>query len=294
MTERGGLEEEEEGGYSIRGVLVQIKILESKGNLLRFYISDVDHQIANGIRRVIMAEVPTMAVDDVIIVENTSSLRDEMIAHRLGLIPLKTDLESYVPREVCDCQSDLGCSKCSVTLTLEAEAPDETRNVYSNELKSNDPEVVPVSGDVPILKLAKGQHIKLEAYARLGTGKEHAKWQPVAVSAYKYAPVLKVNSERCDLCKKCVKACPKLVLGIEDKKVIIVDYEKCDICRLCVDACPRDSISVEEEKDAFIFNIESTGALPPEKIVEKALNILEDKTRDFEEQTSKIREEEKN
>jgi len=272
---------------------VQVKILEREGNLLRFYVSGLDTQVANGIRRVMMAEVPTMAIDDVIIVENTSPLRDEMIAHRLGLIPLKTDLESYVSREVCDCHSDLGCSKCSATLTLEAEAPDGVRNVYSKELRSSDPEVVPVSGDVPILKLAKGQRIRLEAYARLGTGREHAKWQPVAVSTYKYAPVIKVDPERCDLCKRCLKACPKGVLGVEEKRVVLVDYEKCDMCRLCVDACPKDSISVEEEKNAFIFNVESTGALPPESIVEKALEVLLKKTKDFEEQASKIREEEK-
>jgi len=272
---------------------VQVKILERKGNLLRFYISGLEPEMANGIRRVMMAEVPTMAIDDVIMVENTSPMRDEMIAHRLGLVPLKTDLESYVPRELCDCQSDLGCSKCSVTMTLEAEAPDGVRSVYSKELKSSDPEVIPVSEDVPILELAKGQRVRLEAYARLGTGREHAKWQPVAVSAYKYAVVLKVDPERCDLCKKCLKACPKGILGTEDERVVLVDYEKCDLCKLCVDACPKDSIDLEEEKNAFIFNVESTGALPPERIVEKALDILLEKTKDFEEQVSKTREEER-
>ncbi|MCJ7631758.1 4Fe-4S binding protein, partial [Candidatus Bathyarchaeota archaeon] len=137
--------------------------------------------------------------------------------------------------------------------------------------------------------------IRLEAYARFGTGREHAKWQATAVSTYKYAPVIKIDLEKCDLCKKCLKACPKGVLEIEEKKVIVAhaDYEKCDMCRLCVDSCPRDAIIVEEEKNAFIFNVESTGALPPEKIVEKALEILGEKTKDFEEQISKIREEEK-
>ena len=185
---------------------MQIKILESKGNFIRFYVSGIDHQIANGIRRIMMVEVPTMAIDDVIIVESSSALRDEMIAQRLGLLPLKTDLKSYVPRELCDCKSDLGCSKCSVTLTLESEAIDEPRNVYSKEFKSSDPEVVPFSGEVPILKLAKGQRIRLEAYARFGTGREHAKWQATAVSTYKYAPIIKIDMKKCDLCKKCLKA----------------------------------------------------------------------------------------
>lgn len=272
---------------------MQINILESKSNLLRFYLSGIDNQIANAIRRIIMVEVPTMSIDDVVVVENSSSLRDEMIAHRLGLIPLKTDLESYISREVCDCKSDLGCSKCSVTLTLEAEAVDEGRNVYSKELKSNDPEVIPVSGEIPIVKLAQSQHIRLEAYARLGTGREHAKWQPTVASIYKYVPIIKVDPKKCDLCKKCLKACPKGVLETEDKKVLVMDYDKCDMCKLCVDSCPKDAISVEEEKNAFIFNIESTGALPPNKIIEKAIKILEEKTKSFAESVSKIREEEK-
>lgn len=272
---------------------MQIKILEKKDNSLRFYMSGLVPQIANGLRRIMIAEVPTMAIDDVIMVENNSPLRDEMIAHRLGLIPLKTDL-SYAARRLCDCQSDLGCSKCSVTLTLEAGAPDGARSVYSKELKSSDSDVVPVSGDIPILKLAQGQHVRLEAYARLGTGGEHAKWQPVAVSAYKYAPLIKIDLEKCGACKQeCLKSCPKGVLGVKDKRIIILDQGKCDMCRLCVESCPKDSVTVEAEKDAYIYNIESTGALPPEAIVEKALEILLEKTEDFEEQVSLIRKEEK-
>ena len=271
---------------------MQIKILEKKDNILRFYMSGLRPQIANGLRRMMIAEVPTMAIDDVIMVENNSPLRDEMIAHRLGLIPLKTDL-SYATRTLCDCQSDLGCSKCSVTLTLEAGAPDGARNVYSKELKSSDSDVVPVSGDIPILKLAQGQHIRLEAYARLGTGGEHAKWQPVSVSAYKYAPLIKVDPEKCNACKECLKSCPKGVFGMKDNRIVILDQDKCDICRLCLKSCPKGSVTIEAEKDAYIYNIESTGALPPETIVEKALEILLEKTEDFEEQVSLIRKEEK-
>lgn len=271
---------------------MEVRILEAGGNLLRFYVSGVETKVANALRRVMVAEVPTMAIDDIVIVENTSPIRDESLAHRIGLIPLKTDFESYIPRELCDCHSELGCGRCSVTLTLEADAPDGKRTVYSRELKSGDPDVVPVSDDIPIAKLARGQVVRLEAYARLGTGREHAKWQPINVSAYKYAVVLKVNPKECDLCERCAKACPRQILRVEGTKLVLLDYEGCDLCQICSDACHKDALEVAQEKDALIFTVESTGALPPEKIVGKAIEVLINKTKELMEQVSKLKEEE--
>lgn len=265
---------------------MQVKILETQGNILRFYIKGVETEVANAIRRTMIADLPTMAIEDVVVVENTSPMRDEMLAHRLGLVPLKTDLESYVPRELCDCHSELGCGKCSVTLTLEAEAVDASCTVYSKELDSSDPEVVPVSGEIPLLKLARGQRVKLEAYARLGTGQEHAKWQPVSVAAYKYAVRLTVDVKKCDLCGSCINVCPRHVLQADGKKVTLVAPEDCDLCNLCMKSCPKDALTVMPEKNAFIFNIESTGVLTPEQILNKALSLLAEKTDDLMEQLS--------
>ena len=99
---------------------MDIKIIEEKDNSLRFLLKDVDHAYANALRRAMIAEVPAMAIEDVIMLENTSVLYDEVIAHRLGLIPLKTDLEAYVLPEDCDCKSELGCSKCRASFTLDS------------------------------------------------------------------------------------------------------------------------------------------------------------------------------
>ena len=266
--------------------MLQVRILEAQGNILRFYIKGVDTQVASALRRTMMADVPTIAIEDVVVVENPSPMRDEMLSHRLGLVPLKTDLESYVPRELCDCHSELGCGKCSVTLTLEVEAVDSSCTVYSKELESSDPEVVPISGEIPILKLAQGQRVKLEAYARLGTGREHAKWQPVSVSVFKNAVHYSVDLKKCDLCEKCVKACPRHILQANGKRIVLIAPEDCDICNDCKESCPKEAISVIPEKNAFVFNIESTGVLPPEKILNKALNILTEKTDDLIEQFS--------
>ncbi len=142
----------------------------------------MDRAYANAIRRVAISQVPSMAIDDVVILENSSVMFDELVSHRLGLIPLKTNLDRYNLPEDCDCKNALGCPKCRVLLVLDAEATDRVRTVMSGDLISEDPDSKPVSDNIPIVKLAPGQKIKLEAYARLGRGSEHAKWQPTSVS----------------------------------------------------------------------------------------------------------------
>jgi DNA-directed RNA polymerase subunit D len=165
--------------------LVQAPSLEvvSKTNeriVLRF--NNIPRQYINAIRRISISEVPTLAIDDVVMMENSSVMHDEAIAHRLGLIPLRTDLKRFVLPQDCDCNNSLGCSKCRVLLVLDSEANDKTKVVTSGELVSEDEVVTPVSRDVPIITLAPSQKLKFEAYARLGLGSNHAKWQPTTCS----------------------------------------------------------------------------------------------------------------
>jgi DNA-directed RNA polymerase subunit D len=263
---------------------VEIKVLEKNDKNLRLLIRDVDAPYMNALRRIITSEVPCMAIDEVVILENSSVMQDETISHRLGLVPLKTDLDSYNLPEECECKSEFGCNLCRVTLTLDVEAKDGTRTVYSSELASENKEVMPVSEKIPIAKLAKEQKLRLEAYARLGRGKNHAKWQPISMCAYKYYPKIEISSRNCDACGKCVEICPKKVLAGKDKKIEVVNLEACTLCKDCVDACPKDkkAISVSWEENTFIFNLESTGALPPERIMEEAIKTLDKQLKEFE------------
>lgn len=293
MIPRGVQEDEGEDEckkWIIQGACMDIKILDRDDHHIRFLINGVETPVANALRRIMIAEVPSMIIDDVIILENSSPMKDEILAHRLGLLPLKTDLDSYVLRENCTCHSELGCSKCSVTLTLEAEATNSIRTVYSREMKSDNPEVVPASSDVPLLKLAEGQRIRLEAYAKLGRGIEHAKWQPVSGCAYKYAASVQIDPKKCTLCKKCVDACMKHVLKIENKKLIPSDPLKCNLCEECVEACAFGAIRVRPLGDSFIFNVESNGSLTPERIVLEANKILKEKAEAFIAQVSELKE----
>jgi DNA-directed RNA polymerase subunit D len=165
--------------------LNSIKILERDNNHIVIEFDDIPRQYVNALRRLSISQVPTFAIDDVVILENSSVMHDEAIAHRLGLIPLRTDLERFVMPQLCDCKSTLGCSKCRVLLVLDAESQDKTKVITSAELISEDEVVKPVNNEIPIVSLAPAQKLKFEAYARLGTGKSHAKWQPTSVAVVK-------------------------------------------------------------------------------------------------------------
>ncbi len=262
---------------------MDIKIIEEKDNFLRFLLKGTNHAYANALRRAMMAEVPAMAIEDVIIIENTSVLYDEVIAHRLGLIPLKTDLDAYVLAEECDCKSELGCSKCRTSFTLEAEAKDEPLMVYSSDLKPES-DVTPVSGNIPIVKLGPTQRLRLEVYARLGRGIEHAKWQPVSACAYKYLPKVTLNSENLANPEEVIRICPTDVYSSDsENKINVRDEMACTLCMNCVEkAIPVDGkkafpVKVEGDETSFIFYVESTGALPTTRIVTEATKILDRK-----------------
>ncbi len=147
-----------------------IQVLTSDNKKISVKIKGVSLHYANALRRICLNGVPVFAIDTVDIIENTSVLPDEGIAHTLGLIPLKTELEGADE------------SNSRVVLVLDSEATENTKVVTSAELQSKDQVVKPISNQIPIIHLAPGQRIKLEAYARLGRGTEHSKWNSANVS----------------------------------------------------------------------------------------------------------------
>lgn len=159
-----------------------IEVLENINDKVVIRFINAPRQYVNAIRRLSINEVPTLAIDDVVILENSSVMHDEAVAHRLGLIPLRTDLHRFVLPHDCDCNSTLGCTKCRVLLSMDSEANDKTKVVTSGDLVSEDEVVKPISTEIPIIVLAPAQKLKFEAYARLGFGKDHAKWQPTSAS----------------------------------------------------------------------------------------------------------------
>ncbi len=166
--------------------MVSVKLLEQDEKSVKVELVDVPLAVANAIRRFTINEVPTMAIEEVLIIENSSSMPNDVLAHRISLIPFISDIDRYVAPEECTCGSKLGCEKCAVRYILRAEAKDEPITVYSGDMIPEDPNttVKPVSPKIPIVKLAPGQKIEMELYVRVGRGKKHAKWQAAISSLY--------------------------------------------------------------------------------------------------------------
>lgn len=101
---------------------MKIEFSSLEENAASFALSDVSIVFANALRRAMISEVMVFAIEDVKIYDNTSALFDEILTHRLGLIPLVTDPDNYVPRSRCSCNG-VGCSRCTVTLTMSVEGP---------------------------------------------------------------------------------------------------------------------------------------------------------------------------
>lgn len=268
---------------------MELEIFEKTPDLLKFKLEGFSAAFVNALRRAILEEVPVLAIDECIIIENSSVVFDEVLAHKLGLIPLHTDLDLLVPFDECSCEGT-GCPSCSTMLTLEKEgiSNGEVVMVYSGDIIPQNPALAPITEKIPLAPLRKGQKIVLEAIAKLGRGKYHAKWQPVAAVAYKNIPLIEIDKEKCDGCGQCVQNCLKQILEMKGDEVSIKDIYRCDMCKLCQEACDLDVFKVTPKKDAFIFWLESTGALPADKILEKAIDSLRGKLIELDEKVKSV------
>lgn len=286
----------------------KIEIQELREDFIKFELSETDASVANALRRVMIAEVPTLAIDLVTIEINTSVMTDEFLAHRLGMIPLYFDggLDNFRQRFAYsrDCNCDDHCPNCSVEFELDVKADQGVLSVTSEALKSLDPYIRPVNFSseeelnntqdtgVIIAKLGPGQRIRLSAIAKLGTGKEHAKWSPVAVATFMYEPIITLNQavlstytpeQKAEL----VKSCPTEVYETDEnfEMFTVGDKMRCMYCDECVKLAnsfkdnPEDdsALTVQMNEEKFIFSIETTGQLRPEEVVIWALDVIREK-----------------
>lgn len=274
MIGAGKKEEKEAGGYKME---ISLLSKDKEKRKMTFLIKGTDSTFVNTLRRIIVEEVPTLAIEDISYKENSSALYDEMVALRLGLLPIKTDLKSYNLPEECSCKGK-GCAKCTLKMTLHSKS---AGIVYAEDIKSKDPKCTPVYPKTPIVKLIKGQEIELEATAILGKGKDHAKWSP-GYAYFKAYPIIKINKD----CEEAAKACPVKVFDFKGGKLSINqnNHSKCHLCMACVEACPKGAIEVEDSKTDFIFTLESWGQLEPAEIIKTAVSIITKKLEEFEKQ----------
>jgi DNA-directed RNA polymerase subunit D len=250
----------------------------------RFILSDVTPSFMNALRRALMAEGPKMAISDVEFhlgaisdeegktFESTAPLFDEMIAHRLSLIPIPTDLSLFTFRNECTCKGD-GCPSCTIMYSLNKKGP---AVVYSGDLEPLGDDKFRVKDPlIPLTKLADSEALLIYGTATLGRGREHAKWQATQAVGYSYYPSIAI-SKKCDGCGDCIERCPTHVLVKKDSKAIVDKLEECTLCKTCVEVCPQKAVTLTDDSTKVIFKFETDGAVPPKDALLYALKYLED------------------
>ena len=246
--------------------MVSVKVLKQSEDEVSFVLEKAKPEFVNEIRRAIMFEVPVLAIEDVYFTQNSSALYDEMLAHRLGLVPLKTPGSYEVPAE-CTCKGKL-CAKCSVKIVLRAKGP---VTVYAKDLKIKDPDVEVAYPEMLITKLLEGQEVELEAVAVKGFARDHAKWQGGQMSYFglpEFESTKDVSAEKLE--------------GLPVKKSG-KDFEVTDVLAwqpAFEQACEKAGLKVNYSQENFVVTVESYGSMGPTELLANAIEVVERKVKD--------------
>ncbi|XP_020265573.1 DNA-directed RNA polymerases II, IV and V subunit 3-like [Asparagus officinalis] len=289
----------------------KVRIREMKDEYCKFELRETDASMANALRRVMIAEVPTVAIDLVEIEVNSSVLNDEFIAHRLGLIPLTSDnaMRMRFSRDCDSCDGDGQCEFCSVEFHLNVCCDsDQTLDVTSADLRSAEASVIPVDLAVKalamessstsyeaaeqrgiiIVKLRRGQELRLRAIARKGIGKDHAKWSPAATVTFMYEPDIHINEDlmetlSLDEKRAWIESSPTKVFDLDPNtgQVVVVDPEAYtyddEVIKKAEAMGKPGLVEINAKEDSFIFTVESTGAIKASQLVLNAIDVLRQK-----------------
>jgi len=227
-----------------------MKVIEKKDNQITF-TAEIEESLANALRRYVN-QIPVLAIDEVAISKNDSPLYDETIAHRMGLIPLKTDKQAG--------------EKDTFKLKLNSK---KEGIVYSGELQGT---TKVVYDKIPITLLHKGQELELVATVKAGRGSEHSKFSSGLMF---YRNIIEIKADK-DCLQKVIEVCPQKILKLKDGRVTAEDEFKCDMCEACVELCKKqgkDSIKLIPTKELLI-TLESFGQMSVEDMFKKSVEAL--------------------
>ncbi len=256
---------------------MKVKNIELKGNKGVIKIEDTDVYFVNALRRIMLSKLPKLAIDDVIIYDNTSPLYDEIISHRLGLIPIPTDLRLMVFRKDCKCKGK-GCPSCTVRYTLSKE---EEGAVLSGDLQPEHESFKIKEDKIPIVELFKGQRIILEVEAVLGTVEDHAKWQAILAPTYKMDASIEIDKKRMDEVKDFIKELPKDLVELKANTLEMKDSTKLTVLESYVDKAKIDFITIKRDPTKLTFSFETDGSLSAKDALKESVNILTKKYDEF-------------
>ncbi len=228
---------------------MQYEIISQTPQKAFIHMKKTSVALANTIRRAIISQEPSFAVDEVDFYENNSAFYNEYLASRIGLVPLTFD--------------DGVSSDARISLTLNVQGPGL---VLSKDLVSSDPAVKPVNDDFPIADLAEGQRLRLEAWAVSGTAKKHAKFQ-AATASYMYYP--EFTLKKTNAAKEFLAKLPKRILNDKGE----VDAWHSDVIEEFLERNP-DSGEYKYKDGEFIFMIESYNNVTPLEHFKHALEIV--------------------
>ncbi|RUS26669.1 hypothetical protein BC938DRAFT_484289 [Jimgerdemannia flammicorona] len=247
-----------------------------------------------------------MAIEMVYIMNNTSIIQDEVLAHRLGLIPVQANPTLFDYKNSEESPTDLNTIVFKLKIKCDNNpdaSPDEqdpqkkykNSNVYSGDLiwepkgdqieRFKDDPIKPVLDDILIAKLRPGQELDIEMHCTKGIGREHAKWSPVATASYRLLPEIILKKEITgDLADKFAACFAEGVVEVvtEDgvKKAKVVNPRKDTVSREVLRHSEfQDIVKLTRVRDHFIFNIESTGAILPQELFLQAIQVLIEKAK---------------
>lgn len=238
-----------------------VEFVEREDRDARFLVRGVTPAFANGIRRAMVADVPTMAIDTVRFVENSSVMFDEQLALRLGLVPLTTPPEGEFVEDD------------TVTLSIDVEGP---ATAYSGDLVSSDDLVQPADDNVPIIELKDGQRLEAEADAVLERGKNHAKHQGGVAVGYRHLQRVSVVDDLPEF----EEQESQIVRGVIEDDGELVPTSEFD--HDLSNRYPGKQVEVEDVPNAFVFRVETDGSFTVEELVTRAVDSIETRATELE------------